>query len=114
MSALAGRVVIVTRAEHQAAPLESLLQVEGATVYRYPCLAIAPPDQLGPLDDALRAAVAGKFDWLALTSVNAVESSLHALPCTRTRSPGSRSASFALPLRRNVVESVTLTVTCLP
>src|SRR4029077_9153530 len=73
MSALAGRVVIVTRAEHQAAALESLLQAEGATVYRYPCLAIAPPDNLGPLDDALRAAVAGQFDWLALTSANAVD-----------------------------------------
>ena len=43
MSALAGRVVVVTRAEHQAAALEALLQAEGATVYRYPCLAIAPP-----------------------------------------------------------------------
>ena len=73
MSALAGRVLIVTRAEHQAAPLESLLQAEGATVYRYPCLAIAPPDNLGPLDDALHAAAAGQFDWLALTSANAVD-----------------------------------------
>src|SRR5690348_18152867 len=73
MSALAGRVVIVTRAEHQAAALEALLRAEGATVYRYPCLAIAPPDNLVPLDDALRAAMAGQFDWLALTSANAVD-----------------------------------------
>jgi uroporphyrinogen III methyltransferase / synthase len=73
MSALAGRVVIVTRAEHQAAALASLLQSEGATVYRYPCLAIAPPDNTVPLDDALRAAAAGQFDWLALTSANAVD-----------------------------------------
>jgi uroporphyrinogen-III synthase len=73
MSALAGKVVIVTRAEHQAAALEALLRAEGATVYRYPCLAIAPPDNLGPLDDALRAAMAGQFDWLALTSANAVD-----------------------------------------
>jgi uroporphyrinogen-III synthase len=73
MSALAGKVVIVTRAEHQAAALESLLQAEGATVYRYPCLAIAPPDNVAPLDDALRAAAAGRFDWLALTSSNAAD-----------------------------------------
>ena len=73
MSALAGRVVIVTRAEHQAAAFEALLTAEGATVYRYPCLAIAPPDNVGPLDDALRAAMAGRFDWLALTSANAVD-----------------------------------------
>lgn len=73
MNALAGRVVIVTRAEHQAAALESLLAAEGATVYRYPCLAIAPPDNCGPLDDALRAAATGRFDWLALTSANTVD-----------------------------------------
>ena len=73
MSALAGRVVIVTRAEHQAAAFETLLQAEGATVYRYPCLAIAPPDNVAPLDDALRAALTGRFDWLALTSANAVD-----------------------------------------
>ena len=73
MSALAGRVVVVTRAEHQAAAFEALLAAQGATVYRYPCLAIAPPDNVGPLDDALRAALAGRFDWLALTSANAVD-----------------------------------------
>lgn len=73
MHALAGKVVIVTRAEHQAAALESLLRAEGATVYRYPCLAIAPPDNCGPLDDALRGAAAGRFDWLALTSANTVD-----------------------------------------
>jgi uroporphyrinogen-III synthase len=73
MSAIAGRVVIVTRAEHQVVAFESLLQAEGATVYRYPCLAIAPPENVGPLDDALRAAVEGQIDWLALTSANAVD-----------------------------------------
>lgn len=73
MNALAGKVVIVTRAEHQAAALEGMLQAEGATVYRYPCLAIAPPDNTGPLDDALRAAATGHFDWLALTSTNTVD-----------------------------------------
>ena len=73
MSALAGRVVIVTRAEHQAAAFESLLRAEGATTYRYPCLAIAPPDNVAPLDDALQAAAAGQFDWLAFTSANTVD-----------------------------------------
>src|SRR5574340_802610 len=73
VTALAGSVVIVTRAEHQAAALEALLQAEGATVYRYPCLAIAPPDNTAPLDDALHAAASGQFDWLAFTSANAVD-----------------------------------------
>jgi uroporphyrinogen-III synthase len=73
MNALAGRVVIVTRAEHQAAALAALLAAEGAKVHRYPCLAIAPPDNPAPLEDALRAAAMGRYTWLALTSVNTVD-----------------------------------------
>ena len=72
MSALAGRVVIVTRAEHQAAAFEALLAAQGATVYRYPCLAIAPPDNVGPLDDALRAALGAHPGALASVRVAAV------------------------------------------
>lgn len=117
MSALAGRVVIVTRAEHQAAPLESLLQVEGATVYRYPCLAIAPPDNLGPLDDALRAAVAGQLDWLALTSANAVDAvaqRLAALGMPSGSLAGLRVAAVGPSTARAAEEALGLRVEMVP
>jgi len=117
MSALAGRVVIVTRAEHQAAALEALIEAEGATVYRYPCLAIAPPDNPGPLDDALRAAVAGRFDWLALTSANAVDAvaqRLAALAMPPGSLAGMRVAAVGPSTARAAEEALGLRVEMVP
>jgi uroporphyrinogen-III synthase len=70
--ALAGRRVVVTRAPHQAAELAALLEAEGAEAILYPCIDIAPPEDASPLDDGLRRAAAGEFDWLVLTSRNTV------------------------------------------
>src|SRR5690606_642589 len=36
------------------------------------CIAIVPPDDTAPLDRALGDAASGGFDWLVLTSANAV------------------------------------------
>jgi uroporphyrinogen-III synthase len=69
---LSGRTVVVTRAPHQAEELARLLRARGAVPLLYPCIDILPPADCGPLDAALRAAPAGAFDWLALTSVNTV------------------------------------------
>jgi len=71
-SGLAGRRVVVTRAPHQADELADLLRQAGAIPILYPCLAIEPPEDLAPLDDALREAAAGYFDRLVLTSANTV------------------------------------------
>jgi uroporphyrinogen-III synthase len=70
LSGLAGKRIVVTRSVHQADELDDLLRGRGAEPLPYPCIAIAPPAALGPLDAALRAAAAGAFDWLALTSSN--------------------------------------------
>jgi uroporphyrinogen-III synthase len=69
---LAGRHIVNTRAAHQAAELDRLLQELGAVLVPYPCIDIAPPQDTGPLDEALRAAGGGAFDWLVLTSANTV------------------------------------------
>ncbi len=63
---------MVTRAPHQAEELARLLRAHGAVPLRYPCIDILPPADCGPVDAALRAAAAGAFDWLALTSANTV------------------------------------------
>jgi uroporphyrinogen-III synthase len=65
--------VVNTRSLHQAAELDELLRLHGATPLSYPCLQIVPPLDLEPLDSALSDLVAGRFDWLALTSANTVE-----------------------------------------
>jgi uroporphyrinogen-III synthase len=65
-----GKRIVVTRASHQAAELSELLRRRGAEPLVYPCIAIAPPHDPAALDAGLRAAIAGAFDWLVLTSTN--------------------------------------------
>ena len=69
---LASRKIVNTRAPRQAEELDRLLRARGATPLDYPCIDIAPPADPSALDAALRAAAAGCFDWLVLTSANAV------------------------------------------
>lgn len=70
MTALAGKRIIITRAIHQAAVLDNLLRQHHAIPVLYPCIAIIPPSDSTALDDCLHNLVA--FDWLILTSTNAV------------------------------------------
>ncbi|HEV2238829.1 MAG TPA: uroporphyrinogen-III synthase [Ktedonobacterales bacterium] len=70
MSGLTGKRVVVTRAAHQSAELAAALAGYGATPLLYPCLAVLPPADTAPLDAALRQLAT--FDWLLLTSANAV------------------------------------------
>jgi uroporphyrinogen-III synthase len=72
-SPLAGRTVVNTRAPHQAEELSALLRARDAHVLLYPCIDIAPPEDLGVLDAALGEAAGGRFGWLLLTSVNTVQ-----------------------------------------
>ncbi|HEX6494571.1 MAG TPA: uroporphyrinogen-III synthase [Acidobacteriaceae bacterium] len=67
---LAGRRIVVTRAERQSGGLRERLERQGAEVLLLPTIEIAPPESYGPLDDALRRAQ--DFDWLVVTSANAV------------------------------------------
>jgi uroporphyrinogen-III synthase len=67
---LAGRRVVVTRAPRQAAELVHLLMDQGAEAISYPCIDIKIHEDTRALDTALRAAAAGTFDWLVITSAN--------------------------------------------
>ncbi|MFT0745584.1 uroporphyrinogen-III C-methyltransferase [Synechococcus sp. RC10B2] len=68
---LAGKTVLVTRAEGQSPALRELLQAQGARVLEMPALVIQPPSSWDPLDAAI--ANLEKFDWLLLTSANGVQ-----------------------------------------
>jgi uroporphyrinogen III methyltransferase/synthase len=63
--------VIVTRAMHQAGFLSNLLRDEGAQPVLAPTIRLAPPEDLGPLRDAVRHLDC--YDWVLFTSANAVE-----------------------------------------
>ena len=68
---LFGRRVVVTRARAQAGELSVELEKLGAEVLEFPTIEVRPPDDLGPLDAAIRDL--DSFDWLVFTSVNGVE-----------------------------------------
>ena len=79
---LAGRRIVNTRAANQAAELDTLLRAAGAIPVSFPCIAIEPVADPGPLDAALRMMFDGAYDWVLFTSVNtvrAVESRLRAI-----------------------------------
>jgi uroporphyrinogen-III synthase len=70
-AALRGRTIAVTRAEQQLGAARRLFEAAGAAVVDLPALVIGPPDDWGPLDDAL--AELDQFHWLVFSSGNGVE-----------------------------------------
>jgi uroporphyrinogen-III synthase len=69
-SSLDGRVIVLTRRPEQAPELRQALEARGAIVLELPGLEIGPPQDCGPLDEALRHLE--RFAWVAFTSANAV------------------------------------------
>jgi len=67
---LAGRRVLVTRALHQAGKLSEGLRALGAEAVEVPVLEIRPPESYATLDAAIVRLE--RYDWLILTSANAV------------------------------------------
>lgn len=68
---LLGSRILITRPRGQQGPLQQKLEQLGAEVIAIPTIEIAPPDSYDSLDDALRTLAT--YDWLVLTSANAVE-----------------------------------------
>ncbi|PZU99345.1 MAG: uroporphyrinogen-III C-methyltransferase [Pseudanabaena sp.] len=69
---LQSKTILVTRANAQASQFTSLLAHQGAKVIEMPTLEIKPPTSWELLDQAI--AELSNYDWLILTSANAVES----------------------------------------
>lgn len=68
---LAGKTILVTRAASQSNNFRQLLEDKGATVIEMPALVIQNPSSWDSLDKAI--ANLAEFNWLILTSANAVE-----------------------------------------
>ncbi|MBX2865818.1 MAG: uroporphyrinogen-III C-methyltransferase [Leptolyngbyaceae cyanobacterium MAG.088] len=67
---LTHKTILITRATGQSSAFTDLLHSQGATVIDMPALEICPPSSWVALDQAL--ATLQTFDWLILTSANAV------------------------------------------
>lgn len=68
---LSGHTVVVTRAASQSDALVEPLEELGATVIAFPVIETVDPEDWGPADAAIDAL--DSYDWVVLTSTNAVE-----------------------------------------
>ena len=68
---LEGQLVVVTRTPHQSQAFIELLKSLGANVAHFPVIAIAPPADWGPADQAIGSLE--NYEWLIFTSANAVD-----------------------------------------
>ncbi len=68
--ALSNQTILVTRSNQQASEFSKLLEAQDATVVEMPTLEILPPSSWEAFDLAI--AELESFDWLILTSANAV------------------------------------------
>ncbi len=89
---LFGKRVVVTRPREQAVELVEMLEALGALVIEAPAVRIVPPDDFGPMDEAI--ASVGHYDWIVFTSVNGVDYFLQRLPAgpPPARGPGGGAA----------------------
>ncbi|MDP2997442.1 MAG: uroporphyrinogen-III synthase [Bryobacterales bacterium] len=67
---LAGRRMVITRAEGQGGEFAAKLRALGAEVIEFPTISIRPAADFAPLDAAI--ARLGEYDWLIFTSANGV------------------------------------------
>ena len=74
---LFGKRVLVTRAREQASILCARLRDLGAEPVELSTIKIAPPDDFGPLDQAIERL--STYQWVIFTSVNGVESFMRRL-----------------------------------
>ena len=69
---LFGKRVLVTRSRTQASRMCGLLEDAGAIAVELPAIAIVPPEDFAPLDEAVGHL--GSYGWVIFASVNAVDS----------------------------------------
>ena len=69
---LAGRVILVTRPREQAEAFATRLRELGADAVVIPTIELEGPDPGGPLDQAVRDAAEGLFEWVVFTSAAGV------------------------------------------
>jgi uroporphyrinogen-III synthase len=106
-ASLQNRCIGVTRAEQQAGEARRLLEALGAQVVDIPALVISPPDDWGPLDEALMELES--FHWILFSSANGVEAvqqRLARLGTSLARRPGRARIAAVGRKTASVLESL--------
>lgn len=69
---LFGWRVLVPRAKEQAGPMSTRLATHGAIPQEVPTISVEPPRNPAQMEKAIKGIVEGRYQWVVLTSVNAV------------------------------------------
>ena len=95
---LFGKTIVVTRSREQAAILPINFTNTARTVIEFPTIEIAKPDDVKPLDEAIKAI--HTFNWLVFTSTNGVDSFFQRLLSWEGTFVTSKASSSVLFLQR--------------
>ena len=110
---LFGKKIVVTRARDQAGSLSHKLHALGATVFEYPVIELAPPEDTSAIDAAI--ARLHEYDWLIFTSVNGVKYFIDRLDKSTTDLRSLRAKLCAIgPATKAALEALHLKVDVLP
>jgi uroporphyrinogen-III synthase len=91
---LTNRHILITRTREQSSTLAAALQSYGASVTEIPTIRLAPPASYAPLDHAL--AHLATYDFLVLTSANAVRILVAHLPTPAPSQPFTQPFTVAI------------------
>lgn len=72
VKSLFGWRILIPRTQELGGPLLSLLRSHGAVPMEVPTISVEPPRTPQQMDRALHGLVAGRYEWIGFTSVNAV------------------------------------------
>lgn len=109
---LRGVSVLVTRAREDAEPLMSRLRTLGAAVLTLPTVEIVPPEDVGPMDEALRQL--GSYHWITFSSRNAVRSTFRRLEGLGLPFPNRLRVAAIGPSTAVELESRRVRIDCQP
>jgi uroporphyrinogen-III synthase len=87
--------VVITRAWHQGGEFSQKLEAQKAVPLNYPCVEILAPEETSAIDQHATALFAGAFDWLVLTSQNAVMALSSRIKDLRIQQPLPARLKFA-------------------
>lgn len=114
---LQNKRVLVTRTREQAGALSATLLAAGALPVELPVIRIEPPEDWGPLDQALRTLVEhAAYDWLVFTSANGVKMALDRLRVSGCEPQALRAVRIATigPATATALERYGLSATLVP
>jgi hydroxymethylbilane synthase len=106
---LLNRRVLITRATSQAGSFRARLESLGAEVMEFPVIAVYPPKDPAPLEQAVEAA--SSYDWIIFTSANAAAAFF---PRLKPGQEGKARICAVGPATKAAVEAYGRTVALMP